>query len=178
MLRGHGDQDLQPWEPPVLPVQLGHSQALQDTVLALPPQLQPGPLPHCHQLVLCPWELFAALQAHLRVFPPIPLSCRSLPSLHKPFSHLRVQQELSTSEGASPHPDAKADCSGVFTRIGIKGSLTLRCVTSQQCSHGSFYAIKCAGDLPNTFLSFVPSPAHQFLLLCGLDHSGVTVVLP
>lgn len=101
-----------------------------------------------------------------------------LPSLRKLFSHLRVQQERSTSEGAAPHPDTKADCSGVFTRTGIKGSLTLRCVTSQQCSHGDFYAIKSAGDLPSAFLSFVPSPAHQSLQLCGLNHSGLTAVLP
>lgn len=33
-----------------------------------------------------------------------------LPSLRKLFSHLRVQQERSTSEGAAPHPDTKADC--------------------------------------------------------------------
>lgn len=71
--------------------------------------------------------------------------------------------ECGRERPASPHTDGKADCSGVFTRIRIKGSLTLRCVTSEQRSHGYFYAIKPAGNLPSAFLCFVPSPAHLSL---------------
>lgn len=51
----HGEQDLQPWEPLVLPVQLGHSWALQDALLALPPPAAawvPVPLPPAASLSL------------------------------------------------------------------------------------------------------------------------------
>ena len=74
----------------------------------------------------------------------------------KHLAHLRAPHR----RGAAPHADAKADCSGVFTPTRIKGSLTLRRVTSQQCLHGYSYATKSAGDLPSAFPCFVPSPAH------------------
>lgn len=52
----------------------------------------------------------------------------------------------------------------MFTRTGIKGSLTLRCVTSQQRSHGSFHAIKICWRSSKRFpeLCALPSPPVPF----------------
>lgn len=90
-------------------------------------------------------------------------SCRPLPG-----SGLAGAGKDPHLQGAAPHAGAEADCSRLFTRAGIKGSLTLRCVTSEQGSHGYFYAIKSAGDLPSAFPCSVPSPAHLSLQLGGL----------
>lgn len=141
---------------------------------------QCGPAPHPrHEPFLSPRVQFAVLQPHVMVSPPVPpippsllrvrLGTRAAQALRTPASVAGNDLHL---QGAAPHTDGKADCSGVFTRIRIKGSLTLRCVTSEQRSHGYFYAIKPAGHLPSAFLCFVPSPAHLPLSLCGLHHAG------
>lgn len=104
----------------------------------------------------------AARSATRCVSPPVPPSALA--------GDLRCTSTLHTCEmpdlhlqGAAPRADAKADCSGVFTCVRIKGSLTPWGVTSEQGSHSYFYAIKSAGDLPSAFPCFVPSLAHLSL---------------
>lgn len=129
-----------------------------------PWQRGPAP-PYRHELFAR--VQFAVLQPGRRVSPPVPPSLLwvrpgscAAQALCTPASAAGEDLHL---QGAAPHADAKADCSGVFTPIRIKGSLTLRCVTSEPCSHGYFHAIKSAGHLPSAFPCFVPSPAHLSL---------------
>lgn len=105
----------------------------------------------------------AARSATRWVSPPIPPSALAGDLRCTSTLHTCEMPDLRLQGGTAPRADAKADCSGVFTRARIKGSLTPWGVTSEQGSHSYFYAIKSAGDLPSAFPCFVPSPAHLSL---------------